>query len=595
MPPKARVKRKASDKGDREDQTKKPRTEERDAATQEQEARKHQLYLEFKARIAALTMPDKNRVYVEQGRLADLRYADKEVTATIIAEYSKDKKEKGTASSTGTEAETQEGGEEGAEEGAQGNKAKPTAKAKSKPTAKGPKAGPKSRTIGQTNGGGKEAATNSRDQGEGTPAQGQKKERSSEKEDGVVELGELSEERLKYTMRDPKVVYSDDVRIIVEKQCLEELFPEVWKPDALASKFRVDTPVILPPKEEPGLDKNVLMKCSVYALDFFTVLPHKVTRNRLPLPLRYPENPEELPTHISYVKPQIVQVYIISWLRKMTDKLKEMEGTRKDKTPVGLSGLELDQRFKVSKAGTSTEKDETITDLPKIDIPDKIGDKINLYNAMQHLSIRHYFQRPLIESLCKDIYCYKLSEIDLELLEVTVGRFNSRAVAALDPILCCLAGSYGRRDPEDKNAVVEKLTPGSERKIRCSIVKKLYYPDVKMLSAPLPVLGHTIKHWSLGGLNPKTITELWGRHTGFPLDIGKQTENLKIKKRDTEGNEIGEEIDLVADHGYPYDTRNEDELPPEKGRITIEFPSFEYDILRLVRPLTNLPGHPASK
>jgi len=64
-----------------------------------------------------------------------------------------------------------------------------------------------------------------------------------------------------------------------------------------------------------------------------------------------------------------------------------------------------------------------------------------------------------------------------------------------------------------------------------------------------------------------------------------------MEDRDKEDNVIPRsEIDPMAKHGYPYDPLKK---PPQKDHITTIFPSFVYDMLRQVRPLKDLPGHPA--
>lgn len=276
------------------------------------------------------------------------------------------------------------------------------------------------------------------------------------------------------------------VRIVVEPPRFLRLYSKVS--DIRATRYIVPEETRLPPKDEEGLDKESLMKCSGYAHEYFTLYPQSVTNNILPLPVRYPEKHfdrrggpykgpgyPEYKAHVAHVSPGPIHEYIIPWLRDMKE----------------LKGKPLPEH------------------LPRIPIPGTLKGKIHLYNAMLHLSILNHFQRPLIESLCIDIYCRRLDICHLELLEYTIGRFNSRTVTILDPVLCCLAGSYADREDEDRATAIPNFKNNPDLIPPASATHAATFSEGLICPPRLPVLGHSIQKWSRGGVEPTGANRGW--------------------------------------------------------------------------------------
>ncbi|KAF1935645.1 hypothetical protein EJ02DRAFT_428249 [Clathrospora elynae] len=77
-----------------------------------------------------------------------------------------------------------------------------------------------------------------------------------------------------------------------------------------------------------------------------------------------------------------------------------------------------------------------------MEIPADLLEKIHLYNAMLQLGLPKFVQLPLIDTLVLQMYKTNLSACHLDTLEITIGRFYSRGVAILDPVLNHLIGTY---------------------------------------------------------------------------------------------------------------------------------------------------------
>jgi len=190
------------------------------------------------------------------------------------------------------------------------------------------------------------------------------------------------------------------------------------------------------------------------------------------------------------------------------------------------------------------------------------------------------------------MYKTKLNACHLATLEHTVGRFYSRGVAVLDPVLCHFIGTYPRRTLQDRRNVKpppesdiessddtnktseqapeeaqgtdtqsgEELSASapapepfdfknSERKYLS------YYPqpagrekfpkDTYLLPPELPVIGHSIKHWSGVRKNGSTAAA----HNGFPLNIGKYKKFIRRNATDVidEDDYYEEETNRLAD------------------------------------------------
>jgi len=174
------------------------------------------------------------------------------------------------------------------------------------------------------------------------------------------------------------------------------------------------------------------------------------------------------------------------------------------------------------------------------------------------------------------MYKTKLNACHLATLEHTVGRFYSRGIAILDPVLCHFIGTYPRRTLQDRRNVrpppesdtessddtdktgeqlpeeaqdadnqsgeepptsVPAPKPfdfkNSERKYLTHWPHpagraKPYDEDTYLLPPELPVIGHSIKHWSGVRKNGSTAAA----HNGFPLNIGKYKKFIRRNATD---------------------------------------------------------------
>ena len=174
------------------------------------------------------------------------------------------------------------------------------------------------------------------------------------------------------------------------------------------------------------------------------------------------------------------------------------------------------------------------------------------------------------------MYKTKTNACHLATLEHTVVRFYSRGVAVLDPVLCHFIGTYPRRTLQDRRNVRpppesdtessdDTNKPGerppeeaqgadtqsgegppasapapepfnfknSERKYLTYHNQPAgrgipYEEDTYLLPPELPVIGHSIKHWS--GVRKKGSTV--AAHNGFPLNIGKYKKFIRRNMTD---------------------------------------------------------------
>jgi hypothetical protein len=265
--------------------------------------------------------------------------------------------------------------------------------------------------------------------------------------------------------------------------------------------YHLDRSVLIPAKGEQPLDRETLDWCSNHARQVFEG-DSKCTEVHLPVqyPRKHTHNwhcyfkREDVDQHCSYVKPDAVQNYIVPWLRKM-EKIKPR--------------LNKDNRVSNIKVKDGSK------DLPSIEIPASMEDRIHLYNCMLHLGILKHFQEPLIAKLCDDIYCNKLKDCHLELLDITIGRFHCQTVAVLDPVLSCFTGSFNLR-PKKERLVIQ---PSPRAPLKYGLYKEPRVEGAapgphytKIIAPGLPVLGHCLRHWSGVREDGKR------RDTGYPLD-----------------------------------------------------------------------------
>jgi hypothetical protein len=212
-----------------------------------------------------------------------------------------------------------------------------------------------------------------------------------------------------------------------------------------------------------------------------------------------------------------------------------------------------------------------------MDIPTDLLEKIHLYNAMLQLGLPKFVQLPLIDAIVLEMYERKLSQCELDTLEITVGRFYSRGIAVLDPVLNHLIGTYAFRTQDDRRQLqspadgrtsaeeaVEKSSTdksgktdkrahmkradGTHEKIvedgaepepvvfsetkrkyleyaEQEVDRGVYTGDTYLLPPKLLVIAHSIKHCSGVRKNGSTAAA----HTGFPLNVGRYK---KFTRRD---------------------------------------------------------------
>lgn len=338
------------------------------------------------------------------------------------------------------------------------------------------------------------------------------------------------------------------VYIIIDEQDYQELYDRencLFVSDGLRG-FKVDHPTRIP--EKIGLDRRTLMKCSSFADDFFTYEPGA---EELHLPVTYPRahlfgrydqrqnafqdflndyadriDPQwstqgkkyvaQADDQVSYVRAEEVEEYIVPWLIKMEPIVNDKEDRNREQNPKNF---------------------------PTIQIPGTLEGKIHLYNVMLHLGISSYFQQPLIDALVLEMYQTALNECHLDTLEMTVGRFYSRGVPVLDPVLNHFIGTYALRttddrenpkpsdterrlddnppDPDPRTEETRYLPLGTPRtwlSFSAANAGRSAYPlDTVSVPPKLEVLGHSIRHWSGVRRNGSTAAA----HTGYPLNVGK--------------------------------------------------------------------------
>lgn len=302
------------------------------------------------------------------------------------------------------------------------------------------------------------------------------------------------------------------VRIRVVRHGFRTLYERAFGNSPIIEPYHVDKSVLIPPKDEDPLDTETLIFCSNETRHLFEG-DSKLAEVRLPAEYsrKHYENTRgytwrhDVDDYYSYVQPAAIQKYIVPWLRKMEQ--------------IKTNGGKFNMEGKVNiKDGSGL--------LPQIEIPrgpDQMEDRIHVYNSMLHLGILKYFQEPLIAELCDDVYNNKIKDSHLELLDITIGRFNSQAVAVLDPVLCCFTGAFNKRVRKERLLIQPNpanpdgsVSSGTLKYGHLKVPRRLGETpgpnDTPIIGPGLPVLGHCLRHWSL-------VDEKGDRTgTGYPLD-----------------------------------------------------------------------------
>jgi len=392
-----------------------------------------------------------------------------------------------------------------------------------------------------------------------------------------------------YNRRNEAPTNEDQVKIIIEEQSFRT---------ALCDKAGSDWEN-LDAFDHPGdsslasVDRATLMAFSSLAEDHFQYNPGD---SQLRLPVRYPrlhhfgsdksdsdfaaDFPGQAITgklinlndsHMAYIRGDEIKDFIIPWLREAEEKVKK-GSDQPNPTPASSNKL------------------------PQIRIPDDLLRKIHLYNAMSQLGLPKPVQKPLIDALVLQMYETNLNACHLNTVEMTIGRFQSKGLAILDPVLNHFAGTYAFRTPQDRtNPGSASLkaprddagepptkVPGgfSKRKradgsspddlietdYRKSHRRYLEYAeqpvrrrkdlqDTYIMPPVLPVLGHTIRHWT--GLRRDGSTS--AAFTGFPLNVGKGKKFVRTTIQTTTAEDV--ETNHLR-HQEAYQKNDPGHLPP---------------------------------
>ncbi|KAH9861249.1 hypothetical protein IAQ61_010986 [Plenodomus lingam] len=297
-----------------------------------------------------------------------------------------------------------------------------------------------------------------------------------------------------------------------------------------------------------------------------------------------------LDPQMAYIRSDEIKSHIVPWLKKLANLMKRRNEGKETKIAGRRTTRETEDAFMNPLNANNLH----------MPIPDNILDKIHLYNAMLQLGLPKFVQRPLIDALILQMYKTPLNRCHLETLEITVGRFNSRGIAILDPVICHFIGTYPFRRMADR---LNPATPAEDKekfehspkldssptsaakhsvdetglprrplhvesdgqmdfaKAHRQTLKYVDYPanrerypaDTIILPPELPVLGHSIKNWSGLRSNDSAVAAF----TGFPLNIGKSYKFIRRNRKDglSLENVRSEQTNRLAQYKYYWDNR----------------------------------------
>ena len=317
------------------------------------------------------------------------------------------------------------------------------------------------------------------------------------------------------------------------------------------------------------LDRRTLMLCSTFAEEHFRFNPGE---HELHLPLSFPNNHRgfQYDTLMAYIRSHEIKEYVIPWLKRVQaheEKCKKM----KDKTGCASTEVVADKDSKTSsKRHTAPNIPEALT----ITLPESLSEKIHLYNAMLQLGLPKFVQQPLVDELILEMYKRKFRDCHLDILEMTVGRFHSRSIPILDPVLNHFFGTYAFRTPEDRKQVYsdehlsKELSPQEQetydeenpptdfsqtnRKYVDYVEDKAnggsYPNDTAIMPPERPVIGHSIRHWTGLLRNGSTAAA----YTGFPLNTGRSRKYFRRSSTTAfdEDDFVDIETNRLASHDY---------------------------------------------
>ena len=144
--------------------------------------------------------------------------------------------------------------------------------------------------------------------------------------------------------------------------------------------------------------------------------------------------------YMAYIDEDPIVDFIIPWLKRVEDW-----------DDLNYTNWSKNDKYKPDKS-----------EIPKPEIPKGLRERIKLYGAMLQLSVPRFIQEDLIIGLVKQMYQKKLPECELDLLEITVGRFHSGAV----PIRAANLTYYGSESESNRT------TFDRARFTRCSFLLK---------------------------------------------------------------------------------------------------------------------------
>jgi hypothetical protein len=352
-------------------------------------------------------------------------------------------------------------------------------------------------------------------------------------------------------------VSTANIHIIIDAQEYTTLYCEREGEWETLEAFKQKTPHRI----SQTVARRTLMRYSTFAQEYFTYNPGE---HKLHLPVRYPRRhnsgyvadvdgkkfADQSHSQMAFIRPDELVNYVIPWLVKVQNQF-ERSTTPRD-------GVNKDKNTGTPKKTRLTHHLAREGDPIAMQIPEELVKKIHLYNAMLQLGLPKFVQLPLIDALVLQMYQTELNACHLSTLEHTIGRFYSRGVAILDPVLNHLIGTYSLRKLGDRTNTKPLTENGSEslEDMEDSVEQsegardddeektaedqdpqfdfkaanrgyvdyisipayRVNFPDDRYLLPPeLPVIGHSIRHWSGVRRNGSTAAA----HTGFPLNIGK--------------------------------------------------------------------------
>ncbi|KAF2024936.1 hypothetical protein EK21DRAFT_93643 [Setomelanomma holmii] len=237
------------------------------------------------------------------------------------------------------------------------------------------------------------------------------------------------------------------VHIVVDAQDFSELYV-CESTDLIGERIFVGKGSRLIPPKPKGLNKDILMKCSSYAEEFFTYHPDET---ELHLPICYPrkhasgafDNPisgwndfvayygdsnndritaegrdrgknyrYQRDKHMAYIREHEIGTYIVDWLERIEEHWKNHITSSEDQDE------DVQEKDNNGKGEAP---------LPRIRIPERLDAKIHLYNVILQLGITSFFRQEFIDTLVLQMYKTDMDQCYLDLLELTVCRFTLAA------------------------------------------------------------------------------------------------------------------------------------------------------------------------